>query len=191
MPKTRTEAMNRIMVLAIVVAAPICAQPVRTGQILIATAASHDPDFARTVVLIVHSDARGVAGLFINRPTDADILRVLPELQRAPSSGKTVYAGGPLALGINALLRSKIRPAHGTRIAADIWLLADTAAIAAAVSRDARSVRVYIGQCGWSVQQMQSEIARKLWFISMSDGGLVFDAHPETLWKRLSGRLEK
>jgi putative transcriptional regulator len=177
------------LALLILTAAVGSAQTIRTGQLLIATTASHDSDFARTVVLIVQSDAQGVAGLFLNRPTDADILKVLPELTHAPAGDKTVYAGGPLALGINALVRSRTRPAEGHRVAGDIWLIADQDAITRVFSDGKQPARIYIGQCGWSVQQMQSEISRKLWTVSPADADVVFDGHTQTLWTRLSLRV--
>jgi putative transcriptional regulator len=181
--------MSRRGALLILAAAAGCAQPVKTGHLLVATTASRDPDFARTVVLIVHADERGIAGLFLNRPTDADIVKVLPSLTRAPAADKTVYAGGPIALGINGLVRSRVQPAEGHRLAGDIWLIADEAAIARAVSEGKLPARVFIGQCGWSTEQMRSEISRRLWAVSLADSDAVFDRHPETLWKRLSERL--
>jgi putative transcriptional regulator len=167
------------------------AQTIKTGQLLIATTASHDPDFARTVVLVVHADEHGVAGLFLNRPTDADILKVLPGLGRAPEGDKTVYAGGPLALGFNALVRSRLRPDEGSRLAGDIWLVADQAAMTRVFSDGKQPARVYIGQCGWTTQQMQSEISRKLWAVSLADADVVFDGHTATLWRRLSSRVSR
>jgi len=183
--------MIRRSALVVLAAAASWAQTIRTGHLLIATTASHDPDFARTVVLIVHADERGVAGLFLNRPTDADILKVLPGLGRAPAGDKTVYAGGPLALGINALVRSRLRPDEGRRLTGDIWLVADQAAMTRAFSDGKQPARVYIGQCGWSVQQLQSEISRKLWTVSLADADVVFDRHTETLWTRLSLRVRR
>jgi putative transcriptional regulator len=184
------EEMMRRTALLILAALAGLAQPVKTGELLIATTVSHDPDFTRTVVLIVQSDAHGVAGLFLNRPTDADILKALPGLTHAPGD-KTVYAGGPLALGINALVRSRARPAEGHRIAGDIWLIADQDAITRVFSGGKQPARVYIGQCGWSVQQMQSEISRKLWAVSLADADVVFDGHTQTLWTRLSLRVSR
>jgi putative transcriptional regulator len=182
--------MMRSTAILILAALAGLAQPVKTGELLIATTVSHDPDFTRTVVLIVQSDERGVAGLFLNRPTDADIVKVLPELTHAPVD-KTVYAGGPLALGINALVRSRARPAEGHRIAGDIWLIADQNAITRVFSDGKQPARIYIGQCGWSVQQMQSEISRKLWAVSLADADVVFDGHTQTLWTRLSLRVSR
>jgi putative transcriptional regulator len=167
------------------------AQPVKTGEFLIATTASHDSDFARTVVLIVQSDEHGVAGLFLNRPTDADILKVLPGLTRAPARDKTVYAGGPLALGINALVRSRSRPPEGHRVADDIWLIADQDALTRVFADGKQPARIYIGQCGWSVPQVQSEISRKLWAVSLADADVVFDGHTQTLWTRLSLQVRR
>jgi putative transcriptional regulator len=183
------EVMSRTVAL-LIAAGAVIGQPVRQGLLLVATAASHDPDFARTVVLIVHADQHGVAGLFLNRPTDVDIRRFLPDLHREPAD-KTVYAGGPLALGVNALVRSRGVVDSGTRLTGDIWLIANQAAITRAVAGEPRSVRVFIGQCGWSASQMENEISRRLWAVAVADADVVFDRDTDTLWKRLSARLRR
>jgi putative transcriptional regulator len=60
------------------------------GQILIATEKSHDPDLARSVILLIHSDSDGLIGLILNRPR-----------------GKSNYFGGPIPIGTRALVRSR------------------------------------------------------------------------------------
>lgn len=62
---------------------------VAVGQILVATEKSHDPDLAKSVVLVIHSDSDGVMGLILNRPRGA------------------TYYGGPIALGTRTLSRNK------------------------------------------------------------------------------------
>jgi putative transcriptional regulator len=65
-------------------------QPPPVGQVLVATEKSHDPDLAKSVVLVIHSDSEGVMGLILNRPR-----------------GKSTYFGGPIPLGTRALSRNK------------------------------------------------------------------------------------
>jgi hypothetical protein len=65
-------------------------RPPAVGQILIATEKSHDPDLAKSVVLVIHSDSDGVMGLILNRPR-----------------AKSTYHGGPIPLGSRALSRNK------------------------------------------------------------------------------------
>ncbi len=49
------------------------------GKLLVASRALADPNFAETVVLLVHCDAQGVVGLILNRRTDVPLSRVLEQ----------------------------------------------------------------------------------------------------------------
>ena len=55
-----------------------------------------DPNFAETVVLLVHYDAQGGVGLILNRPTDVPLSRGLEDLKPAKERSDTVYLGGPV-----------------------------------------------------------------------------------------------
>jgi putative AlgH/UPF0301 family transcriptional regulator len=45
--------------------------------------------------------------------------------------------------------------------------------------------RIYQGYVGWSPQQLNDEISRRLWTTVEGNASKVFDSHPETLWERL------
>ena len=120
----------------------------------------------------------------LNRPTDVPVARLFSAASRKE---ETAYAGGPLALGINGLSKSKSRPRGAIAITGGLWLLPDKEAIEVALA-SGNPVRVYVGQCGWSTRQIETEIARGLWVVSPGDADLVFDPAPDTLWKRLSAR---
>ena len=55
-----------------------------------------DPNFAETVVLLVHYDVQGVVGLVLNRRTDVPLSRALADLKPARERSDTVYLGGPV-----------------------------------------------------------------------------------------------
>lgn len=141
---------------------------------LVAAANLHDPDFAHAVILLVHSDAQGAIGFMLNRPigTTGD------------------FAGGPVRLGTNALLRSHDRGTPGLRLLEDVYLLADKAAQANArrAGFDSTRLRVYAGYCGWSAPQLQAEIETKRWRVLDGSVDIVFDPNVASLWQRLRAR---
>ena len=47
------------------------------GKLLVASRGLGDPNFAKTVILLVHYDEKGVVGLVLNRRTDVPLSRVL------------------------------------------------------------------------------------------------------------------
>jgi|SRR5579872_430793 len=147
--------MLRLGLFALLV--PAAAQPLAVGKILIATPKSHDPDLARSVVLLIHSDKDGAIGLILNRPV-AD-----------------VYFGGPVALGTRCLFRSAAKPEGAEHLFADVYL----------ATKPVPKGRVYAGYVGWSAVQLKDEISLGLWKIRDPEPAIVFDAKPATLWSRL------
>src|SRR6516165_205672 len=51
------------------------------GQLLIAGPGLGDPNFWRTVVLVVEHNAEGALGLVLNRPSETTVGEAVPELQ--------------------------------------------------------------------------------------------------------------
>ena len=142
------------------------------GSILIATQESHDPDLAQSVIVLIHSDRDGVMGLILNRPR-----------------GKSLYFGGPIALGVRALFQSHTKPladdpGGARRIlggATRVYMVSKESSI----PKDAIA-REYAGYVGWSPQQLTDEISRGLWKVVPGAAPMVFDPHPETLWQRMA-----
>jgi putative transcriptional regulator len=131
------------------------------GKLLIATRKSHDPDLSQTVVLLIHCDQDGAIGLILNHPTKT-----------------STYFGGPIALGVRALLRSRNQPPGAEHVIADIWTTSQ-------IDKLAGVYRVYAGYTGWSMDQLQDEVSLGLWRILPGDSRTVFDPNPATLWSRL------
>ena len=66
------------------------------GQLLIASPALIDPNFRRTVVLIVAHDEDGAVGLVLNRRTETEVAEAVPELADLVDPGELVSIGGPV-----------------------------------------------------------------------------------------------
>ena len=65
---------------------------IAAGKLLVASRDLGDPNFAQTVVLLVHYDEDSVVGLVLNRRTKVPIARALEELKGA-KSGRTAVRG--------------------------------------------------------------------------------------------------
>lgn len=153
-----------------------CATPqqLSTGALLLATAKSNDPEFARSVILITHYDSQSAIGLMLHKPISVPISEVLPE---AKSRSVTVYAGGPVTIGVRGLIRSN-DPPYFTVVSNRTELLH--------LNSSGVPLRIFAGYTGWTAQQLQSEVARRLWKVLPFNAATVFDPHPETLWQRLT-----
>ena len=69
----------------------------RAGQLVVATPVLQDPNFARTVVLLLQADEQdGALGLVLNRPTGTGVDEVLPDWAALSASPSVVFSGGPV-----------------------------------------------------------------------------------------------
>jgi putative transcriptional regulator len=163
------------------------------GKLLVASRELGDPNFAESVVLLVHYDEKSVVGLIINRRTRLPLTRVFQDRKEANSRSDTVYSGGPVGLsGVLALLRTAEHPEDSEHVFGDVYLVANKSLLekTLAAGTDAAKFHVYMGYAGWTVPQLEREVELGAWYIFRGDAALVFDADPKSVWSRLIRRTE-
>jgi putative transcriptional regulator len=163
------------LLLALVL--PAHCQQLASGNLLVATTKSHDPDFARSVVVLIHYDSQSAIGLMLNKSTAVPVSEVLPD---ANDKSVTLYAGGPVPIGVRGLRRA-VSPPFFTVVSNKGDLLK---MVSGAVPPS--SFRLYAGYTGWTARQLQSEVARGLWKVLPASARSLFDPNPGTLWPRLT-----
>lgn len=159
-----------------------------TGKILVASRDLPDPNFAKTVVLLVKYDDDGVVGLILNRRSDVPISRVLDDVDGAKSRSDRLYAGGPVGRSeVLALLRARTKPEDATRVFSDIYLVSSKETLEKSFAEEAgeNKLHVYLGYAGWTEGQLEHEVDLKAWYIFRPDSSAVFDSDPDSLWTRL------
>jgi putative transcriptional regulator len=170
----------------------------RAGRLLVATPLLGDPNFKRTVVLIVeHEEVQGTLGVVLNRPTTIGVGQVLEQWTELTSEPSVVFRGGPVAPN-SALALALIpgqdepvgwRPLDGAPALARLGLLdLDTppGLLATEISR----LRVYAGYAGWSPGQLEAEIDEGAWYVVPAQPGDVFAADPDRLWRQVLRRQD-
>lgn len=164
------------------------------GKLLVVPRNSPDPNFAESVVLLVHYDEDGTVGLMINRQTKLPVSRVLRDLKGSSNYSDPVYLGGPVAIeAVLALLQSRAGPHDATHLFGNVYLVSKKVELeeALAAGKDSKELRIYLGYCGWSRGQLENELNRGGWYIFDGSEGLVFDSSPSTLWSRMIARTEQ
>jgi putative transcriptional regulator len=162
------------------------------GKVLVMERNSPDPAFAQSVILLIHYGADGVVGLMLNRAAKVPLSR-LRELDGTNNRSDPVYVGGPVELGaVTALARAPNAPPDGDHVGGDLYAAQTKRGIEAALkaSKGAEDIRIYLGYCGWSVPQLQNEVAHGSWHIFEHGERFAFDSTPATLWKRLIEQTE-
>lgn len=162
------------------------------GKILVAPRDAPDPDFAETVIVLVRYERAGALGLIVNHPTKVPVSRALRDVKGSAKISDPLYLGGPVDLaGVMALLRSGTAPRNALRVFGDLFMVNSKKDLEGALNASkAGDVRLYIGYCGWTSEQLESEVKIGAWYIFDRSEDDVFDAKPETLWSRLIARTE-
>ena len=169
---------------------------VRAGRLLIATPMLADPNFRRTVVLVVEHEAeQGTLGVVLNRPTELPVGQVLEPWNELATDPSVVFSGGPVAQ-TSALALALItgadepvgwHPLDGGPSMARLGLVdldAPPGLIAPAITR----MRVYAGYAGWGTGQLQGEIDEGAWYVVRAEPGDPFGADPGRLWSAVLRR---
>jgi len=163
------------------------------GKLLVASRDLPDPNFAKTVVLLVQYDADGVVGLIVNRRSKVPISRVLDDVPGAKDRPDPVYAGGPVGrTQVLALLRSRAKPEDAKSVLQDIYLVSSKELLQKtfAATVESNMLHVYVGYSGWTGPQLEHEVDLGAWYIFRGDAAAVFDSDPDSLWSRLIRETE-
>jgi putative transcriptional regulator len=158
------------------------------GQLLIASPAMSDPNFARTVVAIANHDEDGALGIVLNRPSDTEVVDAVPELDGVMDADEVVYVGGPVQPASIVVLAEFDDPAEAAYLVVGaIGLVSDSTGLDRLGAATARR-RVYAGYTGWGPGQLEAELEREDWIVEPALAADVFDEEPGELWGRVLQR---
>lgn len=174
-------------------AAPVHAQTIGNGTLLVASPALSDVNFAHAVVLVLQNDENGTVGVMLNRPTNLVPAKVFPEL--AQGIGKYeghLFRGGPVAPSRLLYLVRGLAAAtvNGPEVLDKVFLSIDDASLPDMVrlASGTDELRLYAGHATWAPGQLQAEIGAGGWQVLPATADLVFDEDPSELWQKLEGR---
>lgn len=182
------------MVLLAVLLAPAVARAdspggteLAAGNLLVASESLRDPNFARSVVLLLEYGEEGALGLIVNRPTDIETARAIPELSGSPRAPATLWLGGPVApTTAMALARSRKQPKGSRPVLDGLWLGDGREVVLRMVKKaPAGGARIYLGYAGWGSGQLELEVAVGGWHVLPGRVEAVFADDPERSWERL------
>jgi putative AlgH/UPF0301 family transcriptional regulator len=167
-------------------------QDLGVGKLLVASRSLGDPDFARTVVLLVRYDEKGALGLILNRRTGVPLSRVL-DLEAAKDRSDPVYRGGPVGpSAVFALFESSAKMEKAENIFGKVYLISDKALFEQTIAArpDPGVFHVYLGYAGWTQDQLRAEAQAGAWFVFPADAATVFNSDPDSLWLQMIEKTE-
>src|SRR5579862_4087433 len=100
------------------------------GQLLIAGPTLGDPNFWRTVVLVVEHSEEGAMGLVLNRPSETTVGEAVPQLAELVDPDEDVLVGGPVQQSGVIVLAEFEDPADAAMIAfGDVGIVGTTSEV--------------------------------------------------------------
>jgi putative transcriptional regulator len=152
------------------------------GQLLIAGPALLDPNFKRTVVLVIEHTAEGALGLVLNRPSETTIGEVAPQLSELLEPDAPLFIGGPVQPSSVIVLAQFEDPEEAALIAFDDVGVLGNGPGDEIPSPGVRNARAFVGHAGWGSGQLDSEIERGDWILEQARLGDAFAREPDSLW---------
>jgi putative transcriptional regulator len=170
------------------------------GRLLVATPLLGDPNFRRTVILVVEDDPEGgTLGVVLNRPTEVPVGQVLEPWTDLVTGPSVVFKGGPVspdsALAL-AMARGADEPLGWQSLDGSVMSrvgLVDLEAPPELLADGVTFFRVFAGYAGWGPGQLRAEIDEGAWYVLPGEPADAFINEPERLWpsvlRRQGGEL--
>jgi putative transcriptional regulator len=156
------------------------------GQLLIAGPSLLDPNFWRTVVLVIEHSEDGALGLVLNRPSETTVGEAVPQLNDLVDAGDDLYVGGPVQPSSVIVLAQFEDPDDAALISFE-----NVGVLRAALDEPVAGVlggRAFVGHAGWGPGQLDSELERGDWILEPARLGDAFTANPQGLWSEVLTR---
>jgi putative transcriptional regulator len=158
------------------------------GHLLVASPDLTDPNFHRSVILMIDHDDQGALGLVLNRPLKKTIGEIWHQIHDGEKLGSKapVHWGGPVAGPLVAV--HQLEECAEVEIIPGIYFTTDKIRVGQAIKQAAKKLRFYVGCAGWSAGQLEEEIAEGAWGILPARSIHVVES-PENLWQRVGDEL--
>ena len=162
--------------------------------LLIAMPQLSDPNFHRSVVLMIEHQEEGSFGLIVNRPSENRVIDLLESLEIVwrGSPDDVAWWGGPVQPETGWILHEPVAELGDqiTReIAPGLHLSSAPQALRILANKPPKRIRFILGYAGWGPEQLEGELADGSWVNSDVTAELLFDTAPDDVWHTAVRRL--
>jgi putative transcriptional regulator len=161
------------------------------GRLLVATPDLKDPNFSRTVVLMLEHNEEGALGVVLNRPLDLPVSEVLPDWAESVTAPACLFVGGPVSP--TAVIGLGRGDGEGFQPLFDGLATLDLEADPRLTGADLDGLRVFVGYAGWAPEQLDDELTAGGWLVVDRLPEDPFSSDPSNLWRavlrRQGGRM--
>jgi putative transcriptional regulator len=153
------------------------------GQFLVASPHLADPNFYKSVVLMINHDAKGALGLILNRPTENTVREVWKMVtENEVDCPAPIFLGGPVAGPLVALHR--LKSAAESEILPGLYFAAHKDKLQKIITQTAKPFRFFTGYAGWAGGQLDGELKVGGWLTLKAKKDLIFWQHDD-LWDQV------
>lgn len=150
-----------------------------------------DPNFHRSLVLLIEHRTEGSLGFIINRPsmtTMRDVAGVLGLPTDAPLADGPVLAGGPMAPQTGWIIFDpdgmELDPEDSVAVSAKLRVSASRDLLERIARGEGPERRLFaLGYAGWGPGQLDAELAKGVWLPLDLDESIVFDTPYDSRWE--------
>ena len=160
----------------------------QAGGFLVSEPYLQDPQFFRSVLVLVEHNEQGTIGFVVIKPLSEVLLSELIDVPEGMEL--TVFLGGPVQqdtifflhnLGLGLLPKS-------IEVTSDLWWSSDFKRLFELIDQglaEKSQVKVLLGYSGWKVGQLRDECENDSWVVAQVPTPFVFDPDVDQLWKKV------
>ena len=158
------------------------------GQLLVAGPALLDPNFWRTVVLVVEHNDEGALGLVLNRPSETSVAEAVPQLESLLDPEEPLFIGGPVQPSAVIVLAEFEEATDAALLAFDDVGVLGRGPSADELTAGLRAGRAFLGHAGWGPGQLDGELERGDWILDPARREDAFSTEARGLWSEVLTR---
>lgn len=154
------------------------------GHLLVASPYLPDPNFLRSVVLMIDHQDEGALGLILNRRSTTRLADIWQSVCETPClSEDFLCCGGPVEGPLMTLHASDELGGH--EIVPGVWFSSDRDILVQLVSQASSPYHVFNGYAGWGAGQLEAELKIGGWLTTPAKHDHIFGQDEEGLWQRV------
>ncbi len=154
------------------------------GSVLLAHPSLLDPNFRRSVIVVfMHSQTAGAAGLVINRPLDQTLGEVNIKYADSELGRVPVFQGGPV--NPDHLLFAAWGWDREEGVLRMLFGLTEDDAIRILNSDSELVLSAFSGHAGWGEGQLESELEQEAWVLTAIDADVCEKLGDDNAWRGL------
>lgn len=170
------------------------------GYFLISEVELMDPNFYRTVVLLVKHDEEGAFGLVVNRRSNVTLGELVDGFETSEARELPIHVGGPVQQEFLFALHSgfpdQLQSEHASTPTDGVVFEPVTESVVeylknewVTLPKETRpKIHLFAGYSGWGAGQLEGELKESAWVILPASSDIVFYPNPAEGWRQALSR---